>query len=94
MKNYSVKQYIIFKVENGYAIQNETSFTVITEKKIIDFFLMLDKENRLMITQSYIDDYFGDSSENVIEFLIESNIMEHVVEKNCTKQLIFTRMIM
>lgn len=91
MYEYIVKQFIIFEVKDGYAIQNDTSFTVINDKKLIDFFLILDKENRLNITREYINNFFGDETNDVIEFLLTSNLIDEIpVKKMFNKILVYT----
>lgn len=81
MKEYIIKQFIIYGVKNGYAIQNESSFTVIKDKKLIEFFILIDRENRLIIKESFLQDYFGQECSEIIEFLIDSKLIEEKKEK-------------
>lgn len=87
MNNYLVKQFILVETCDGYAVQNEHSFTLLTNKQLAEFFTMLDSENRLNITEDYINDFFGVESEQVTEFMLKAQLIEKVQTKKAFAEI-------
>lgn len=84
---YSIKQFIMIEVKEGIVIQNEISFTLLEDDRIISFFKMIDEENRLLVSRELLDSYFGNETNDVIEFLIQSNLISQVVQRKKYKRI-------
>ncbi|RGR60169.1 McbB family protein [Streptococcus salivarius] len=72
---YNVYQFVITDLENYLVIQNCKGITVLKDKKIIDFFKELDRDNRPCVSQSFLETFFGCDTDSVIDYLINSNLL-------------------
>lgn len=82
MTTYTIDQFIITIIDNEEAIiQNSSGLTIILGQKLVDFFISIDKSNRLLINDKELESFFLDDTKKIKNFLIENLL----IRKNLTR---------
>lgn len=89
MSKYRIDQFIIINLSQEESIlQNSSGITRLTHPQMIEFFLKIDQENRLDIDSYYLKVFFKDLYTQAKGFLLKSNIMRKIEEKEEYEKII------
>lgn len=89
MSKYRIDQFIIINLSQEESIlQNSSGITRLTHPQMIEFFLKIDQENRLDIDSNYLKVFFKDLYTQAKGFLLKSNIMRKIEEKEEYEKII------
>ena len=77
---YKVQPFIWQKIgDNKTFFQTQYSSVVITNDKLTDFLIEIERDNVLELDKESIESYFPDESDSVTSFLIENNLFKEKV---------------
>lgn len=84
---YNIYQFVITDFKKYLVVQNCKGITIIKDKKIISFFKQLDKDNRLCISQSFLEEFFGSDTASIVEYLMNSSLIYKEINKERFKKI-------
>ncbi|MQQ29130.1 McbB family protein [Streptococcus mitis] len=84
---YNIYQFVITDFKKYLVVQNCKGITIIKDKKIISFFKQLDKDNRLCISQSFLEEFFGSDTASIVEYLMDSSLIYKEINKERFKKI-------
>lgn len=81
---YRIAPFIIARLDEYSVIQNNLNITILTDERMVRFFLFLDEHQDYNVSSQMLGHYFGDDIDPATKFLLDNKLMEKVIEKNNT----------
>lgn len=72
---YKVRQFIINEMNGNGIIQNSKGITIIQNRKVIDFFIDIDKRGILHVSDEVLEEIFSSEYLQVLDFLLQSDLI-------------------
>ncbi|EFM29959.1 hypothetical protein HMPREF9352_0552 [Streptococcus gallolyticus subsp. gallolyticus TX20005] len=79
--NFFIYQFVIFELEEYVLVQNCKGLNMIKNKKLIEFFKILDADNKLCVNKKFLDDFFEEESNEVTRYLLDNELVYLEPEK-------------
>ncbi len=79
---YRIAPFIIARLDEYSVVQNNLNITILTDERMVRFFLFLDEHKDYNVSSQMLGHYFGDDIDPATKFLLDNKLMEKVIEKN------------